>query len=149
MLERMSGPLCDALLERTGSAEILQSLERSNLFVVPLDNRGAWSRYHHLFQDMLRTRLARREPELIAELNRRAAAWHEADGSPEEAIPYVRAAGDTDHVARLVGALVLPAYYGGRGATVRQWTAGSTTGRSSTTRRSGAGRLDPCAGGRA
>ncbi len=121
VLERMSGPLCDALLERTGSAEILQSLERSNLFIVPLDNRGAWYRYHHLFQDMLRTRLAQREPELIAELNRRAAAWHEANGSPEEAIPYAQAAGDTDRVARLVGALVLPAYYGGRGATARRW----------------------------
>ena len=121
VLERMSGPLCDALLERTGSAEILQMFERSNMFVVPLDTRGEWYRYHHLFRDILRARLERREPGLIPELNRRAAAWHEANGVLEEAIPYAQAAGDDDHVARLVGALTLGAYYSGRETTTRRW----------------------------
>ena len=75
VLERMCGSLCDALLETTRSAETLASLERSNGFVVPLDRRGEWYRYHHLFGELLRSELERREPEAVAALNRRAMAW--------------------------------------------------------------------------
>jgi LuxR family maltose regulon positive regulatory protein len=121
VLERMSGALCDAVLDRGGSAEVLESLARSNLFIVPLDNRGEWYRYHHLLRDMLRSRLARREPEMVPEIQKRAAEWHETTGDPEEAVAYAQAAGDKDRVARLVGALALPVYYGGRAATVRSW----------------------------
>ncbi len=121
MLERMSGPLCDALLERTGSAEVLRRLERSNLFVVPLDTRGEWYRYHHLLRDMLRARLERREPGVIPVLNRRAAAWLEAAGAPEEAIPYAQAAGDTDVSPGSSVPSRFAAYYSGRAATARRW----------------------------
>ena len=65
VLERMSGPLCDAVLEASGSAAILESLARSNLFLVPLDAHGEWYRYHHLFRELLRSELARAEPDLV------------------------------------------------------------------------------------
>ena len=80
VLDRMCGPLCDAMLESTGSASKLESLARANLFLVPLDRRREWYRYHREFRDFLRAELERREPELVPELNRRAAAWCEANG---------------------------------------------------------------------
>ena len=83
VLETMSGPLCDAVLERNGSALELASLEQESLFVVPLDrHRGAY-RYHHLFRDLLRQELEDREPELVPVLNQRAADWFEAQGDDE------------------------------------------------------------------
>ena len=63
VLERMCGPLCDAVLDMSGSAAALADLERSNLLLVPLDRRGDWYRYHHLFRDMLLAELHRQEPE--------------------------------------------------------------------------------------
>ncbi len=102
VLERMSGPLCDAVLEERGSAAILESLARSNLFLVPLDANGEWYRYHHLFQELLRLELARAEPDLAPSLLARASAWCEANGQPETAVGYAQEAGDTDRVARLV-----------------------------------------------
>ena len=78
VLERMSGPLCDAVLDLTGSATILAELARSNLLLVPLDRRGQWYRYHRLFRDMLLAELERLEPELMPVLRRRAADWSQA-----------------------------------------------------------------------
>ena len=100
VLEPMCAPLCDAVLERDDSAQMLEQLERQNLFVVALDHQRRWFRYHHLFREMLQAELERREPELPAALNRRAAAWCKANGQPEVAIEYSAAAGDTDEVAR-------------------------------------------------
>ena len=102
VLERMSGPLCDAVLEETGSAAALESLAGSNLFLVPLDANGEWYRYHHLFQELLRLELARAEPDLAPSLLARASAWCEANGQPEAAVAYAQEAGDVDRVARLV-----------------------------------------------
>jgi LuxR family transcriptional regulator, maltose regulon positive regulatory protein len=121
VLERMCGPLCDAVLESDGSASKLESRTRANLFMVPLDRRREWYRYHHEFRDFLRAELERREPELVPELNRRAAAWCEANGQPEDAISYARAAGDLDGVARLVGKLTLSLCSAGRAPTVEVW----------------------------
>jgi len=121
VLESMCGPLCDMVLEAKGSARKLQSLERSNLFLVPLDQRRMWYRYHHEFRDFLRTELLRREPELVAALNRRAAAWCEVNGEAEAAISYAHAAGDVDLLARLVGAHALRVWSAGRSATVETW----------------------------
>jgi len=67
VLERMSGPLCDAMLEDEGSAQELEKIERANLFLVPLDNRREWYRYHHLFGQLLRNELERSEPDMVAE----------------------------------------------------------------------------------
>ena len=121
VLERLSGPLCDAVLERSESAEILDSLARSNMFLVPLDADGAWYRYHHLFQEMLRSDLARAEPNLQRALLARATDWCEANGELETAIGYAQRAGDVDRVAQLVERRALSAYLSGRVATAERW----------------------------
>ena len=121
VLERMSGPLCQAVLDLPGSATTLTDLARSNLLLVPLDRRGEWYRYHHLFRDMLLAEMERREPGLIPVLQRRAAEWHERNGRPEEALAYSMAAGDADGAARLVAKIAVPVYRQGRVTTVSRW----------------------------
>jgi LuxR family transcriptional regulator, maltose regulon positive regulatory protein len=121
VLDRLSGPLCDAVLGRTGSSHLLESLERSNMLVIALDRERRWYRYHQLFQEMLRAELERREPALIRELTLRASEWYEHNGLDEEAIEYAMAAGDADRAARLVVETALPVYYGGRMATLQRW----------------------------
>ena len=121
VLERLSGPLCGAVLERPGSDAALAELARSNLLLVPLDRRGQWYRYHHLFRDMLLAQLERQEPGLLPVLRRRAAGWCVRNGLPEEALEYFIAAGDVDEAAGLTEQLGLPAYRQGRTITVRRW----------------------------
>ena len=121
VLERMCGPLCEAVLELPGSAATLADLARSNLLLVPLDRRGQWYRYHHLFRDMLLAELERLEPGLIPVLRRRAAGWYLRNDLPEEALEYSIAAGDVEEAARLVEKLWLPTYRQGRVATVLRW----------------------------
>ena len=121
VLDRMCGPLCDAVLETTQSATTLEKLERTNGFVVPLDRRGAWYRYHHLFGELLRHELERSDPAAITALTRRAMAWCLANGYTEDAVRYGHAAGETATVAALVDRLALPLYYDGRLATVEEW----------------------------
>jgi LuxR family maltose regulon positive regulatory protein len=121
VLERMSGDLCDALLETEGSGAVLESLARSNLFVVALDGNVGWYRYHNLFRDLLRSELARAEPELVPSLLALASAWCEASGESEMAIGYAQQAGDVERVARLVERWTLPVYRSGRVATVERW----------------------------
>jgi LuxR family maltose regulon positive regulatory protein len=120
-LERMCGPLCDAVLEQDGSAGVLDGLARSNLLLVPLDRRRQWYRYHHLFRDMLLAGLERQEPGLIPVLRRRASAWCLRNGLPEEALEYSIAAGDVDAAAGLVQSLWLPALWQSRVATIQRW----------------------------
>ncbi|MFC4600038.1 LuxR C-terminal-related transcriptional regulator [Cohnella hongkongensis] len=120
VLERMCGPLCDAVLGRKEPAEeadgqtILRELERANLFVVPLDDERRWYRYHHLFADLLRRRLRQSGGE--AECHLLASLWHEGDGSELEAFRHAAAAGDIDRAARLVEGSGMPLLF--RGATV-------------------------------
>jgi LuxR family transcriptional regulator, maltose regulon positive regulatory protein len=121
VLERMCGPLCDAVLELSGSAGVLEDLARSNLLLVPLDRRQEWYRYHRLFRDMLLAELHRLEPDLMPVLYRRAAAWHERHGAAGEALEYLMKAGDAGAAARLAGVLAFPAYQHGRVATVERW----------------------------
>jgi LuxR family transcriptional regulator, maltose regulon positive regulatory protein len=121
VLERMCGGLCDSVVESTGSAEVLEQLERTNRFVVPLDRRAEWYRYHHLFAELLRNELTRSEPDAAAELNRRAMAWCIAHDLPEAALNYGHAAGETDAVAGLVDQLALPTHYDGRMETLEGW----------------------------
>jgi LuxR family transcriptional regulator, maltose regulon positive regulatory protein len=121
VLERLCGPLCDAVLEQDGSGAVLAGLERSNLLLVPLDRHGEWYRYHHLFRDMLLSQLERLEPELVPVLRRRAADWCLQNDLPEEALEYSMAAGDADAAARLVERLWDRAYRQGRVTTRRRW----------------------------
>jgi LuxR family maltose regulon positive regulatory protein len=121
VLERMSGPLCEAVLDLPGAHAILADLAQSNLLLVPLDRRGEWYRYHHLFRDMLRAELERQAPELIPVLRCRAANWCLRNDLSEEALEYFMAAGDVDAAARLVEKLVVPAYRQGRVTTAQQW----------------------------
>ena len=121
VLERLCGPLCDVVLDEGGSAAILADLAGSNMLLVPLDRRGQWYRYHHLFRDMLLAELERREPGLIPVLRHRAADWYLRNGLPEEALEYFMAAEDVDGAARLVGQLVVPAYRQGRVTTIQRW----------------------------
>ena len=121
ILERMCGGLCDAVLETTGSAHTLETLERANGFVVPLDRTGEWYRYHHLFGQLLRNELERTEPEVVPALNARAMAWCVANDLPEEAVGYGQAAGETEAVAGLIDALSPPLYYDGRMETLEEW----------------------------
>jgi LuxR family transcriptional regulator, maltose regulon positive regulatory protein len=121
VLDRLSGPLCDAVLGTTGSAAVLEALERSNLLVVPLDRRRAWYRYHQLFRELLRGELERSEPELVRELTRRAARWCQDNGLPEAAVGYAMDAGDADLAARGVEQAAIGVYRSGRLATVRRW----------------------------
>ena len=121
VLERMCGSLCEAVLAEPGSAATLTDLAQSNLLLVPLDRRGHWYRYHHLFRDMLLAELERLEPGLMPMLRRRAAAWCLDHDRPEEALEYSIAADDADTVARLVGRLALSAFRQAQIATVQRW----------------------------
>jgi LuxR family transcriptional regulator, maltose regulon positive regulatory protein len=121
VLARMSGPLCDAVLADTGSARELEKIERSNLFLVPLDHRREWYRYHHLFRDLLQRELVETEPELAATLHRRAADWYESQGDLESALEHAEAGGDLDRAAEIIIATALPLYFTGRVATVEAW----------------------------
>lgn len=101
VLDRLCGPLCDALTGDVGGQAVLEQLDQQNLFLVPLDERRCWYRYHHLFRDVLRARLA---PDRAVELGLRAAGWFEQQGLAAEAIPYALAAGDAERAAHLIEA---------------------------------------------
>ncbi len=121
VLDRMCGGLCDSVLQTTRSADALATLERRNCFVVPLDRRSEWYRYHHLFGELLRSELERTEPDLARALSGRAMDWCIANDLTEAAVLYGHAAGETDSVAALVDALALPLHYDGRMATLEEW----------------------------
>src|SRR6202008_4268262 len=121
VLDRMCGPLCEAVLKVPGSGTALDDLARSNMLLVPLDRRGQWYRYHHLFRDMLLADLERQEPGLIAVLRRRAASWCLRNDLPEEALEYSMAAGDADAAASLMEKLAVSAHRQGRVPTIQRW----------------------------
>ena len=102
VLERLSGPLCDAVTGRDDSQRLLEQVERANLFLVPLDEVRGWWRYHHLFADLLRARLAQVQPDRLPGLHRAAAAWCEQHGLVDDAIRHALAAGDAVWAARLI-----------------------------------------------
>jgi LuxR family maltose regulon positive regulatory protein len=124
VLERMCGPLCDAVLKAEGSAELLHELERSNLFLVPLDDHREWYRYHHLFAQLLRVELTDRDAALLPVLHRRAAAWHRQAGNVDEAIHHASAAGEFAETGALIAQHWLRYWRGGRRTTVARWLDG-------------------------
>jgi LuxR family maltose regulon positive regulatory protein len=123
VLHRLTGPLCDAVVGTAGGKAMLEALDRANLFLVPLDDRRRWYRYHHLFADVLQVHLLAEQPEAIAGLHRRAADWYEANGQRSEAAQHALAGGDPARAADLIE-LMLPALQQGRQeATIRRWLA--------------------------
>jgi LuxR family transcriptional regulator, maltose regulon positive regulatory protein len=123
VLRRLSGPLCDAVLETEGSAGRLEELERSNLFLVPLDDHREWYRYHQLFGELLRLELGNREAAVIPALHRRAAGWHRRAGDVEEAIYHATAAGELAEAGALIASHWLEYWRRGHRATVARWLA--------------------------
>jgi LuxR family maltose regulon positive regulatory protein len=121
VLGRLSGALCDAMLQTSGSASVLEKIERENLFVVPLDMSRRWYRYHHLFGELLRAELQRTEPDLVAGLHRRAADWFEGEGLVDEAVRHLVAAGDIARSADLIAADWVNEFNGGGLSTVSGW----------------------------
>ena len=123
VLETMSGPLCDAVLQRKESTLELASIEGSNLFLVPLDRHRGSFRYHRLLRDLLRRELEEREPELVPVLNQRAADWFEEQGDMEAALDHSHAAGNTDSAARILSSIAMVVCCSGRVAAVESWLA--------------------------
>ena len=102
VLERLNGPLCDAVTGREGSQALLEQAERAGLFLIPLDELRGWWRYHHLFADLLRARLQQEQPGRVAQLHRNAAAWYSEHGLADDAIGHAAAAGEMLWAARII-----------------------------------------------
>ncbi len=102
ILDRFSGSLCDAITEQEDSDSILNELEKGNLFIVPLDNKRHWYRYHHLFGDLLKQLLKQKYGDIVPELHSRASEWFGANGLESEALHHAVAAEDFERAAGLV-----------------------------------------------
>jgi LuxR family maltose regulon positive regulatory protein len=123
VLERLRGPLCDAVTGNADGQEMLERIERSNAFLVPLDEHREWYRYHHLFGELLRHELQRRDPEGVPALHRRAARWLMDAGLISVAVTHMVAAGDIDEVAEVVVSHWLAFFNAGERGTVGEWLA--------------------------
>jgi LuxR family maltose regulon positive regulatory protein len=121
VLERLSGPLCVAVTGYPDSERLLQRLERENAFVIALDSKREWYRYHHLFAELLRHELTRARPELVAELHRRASAWYRDAGAIHEAIGHATAAGAYENAIELITTHWYEFLQRGRQETVASW----------------------------
>jgi len=121
ILSRLSAPLCTAVTGATDAEAVLRTLERENLFVIPLDSTRAWYRYHHLFAELLRHELLRTAPELVAELHRRAAAWYRDQGAVHDAIEHATAAGDFSDAIEQITTHWYEFLQRGRQETVSAW----------------------------
>jgi ATP/maltotriose-dependent transcriptional regulator MalT len=102
ILDRLCGPLCDAVTERTDGQAVLEYLERANLFTISLDDERQWYRYHHLFAEMLRRQLQRLYPAHLSDLHRRASEWYEHNGLADDAVRHALVAEDFERAARLM-----------------------------------------------
>jgi LuxR family maltose regulon positive regulatory protein len=122
VLDRLSGPLCDAVTGGEGSQALLEQAERAGLFVIPLDEVRGWWRYHHLFADLLRARLQQEQPGRAAQLHRSAAAWYAGHGLADDAIGHAAAAGEMLWAARIIEQHVDMVYnFRGEAATIHRW----------------------------
>ncbi|MFL6241159.1 MAG: AAA family ATPase [Actinomycetes bacterium] len=128
ILTKMSGPLCDSVLERTGSTQQLDELAHSNTFVFPLDRQDRWYRLHHLFLQMLRAELDREDPGVRPVLHSRAARWFESNDDIEQAIYHTRAAHDVPRAAHLIWSQVAGSLACGHAGQLEQWLDGFTNG---------------------
>ena len=124
VLDRLSGPLCDAITGGEGSQALLEQAERAGLFLVPLDEVRGWWRYHHLFADLLRARLQQEQPGRAAQLHRNAAAWYSEHGMADDAIGHAAAAGEMLWAARIIEQhFDLVHRIRGEAATIHRWVS--------------------------
>jgi LuxR family transcriptional regulator, maltose regulon positive regulatory protein len=123
LLERLSGPLCDAVCGRTDSQAMLEQVERANLFLVPLDEVRGWWRYHQLFADLLRARLQQQRPDRVTALHHNAAGWYERNGLADDAIGHALAAGDAAWAAQMIERQVDALLLRGERGTLQRWVA--------------------------
>ena len=121
VLDRMSGPLCDAILGRSDSQARLRGLEGTSQFVIPLDRRREWYRYHALFREFLLGELRRIEPDVVITLHLRAADWYESNGSPALALEHLLNTSERERCTLLAASLVLPTYNAGKMSTAQRW----------------------------
>ncbi len=121
ILQRLCGPLCDAVTGEAGSHDMLEMLQRDNLFTVPLDEREEWYRYHHLFQDVLQLRLQKTYADLIPSLHHRASLWYEENGLLDQAIEHAIAAQDLKRAGDLIVDAFLPLWKQSMLGTLRRW----------------------------
>src|SRR5690348_268825 len=121
ILGRLSGPLCDAVTGQGGGKAMLEALDRGNLFLVSLDDRRRWYRYHHLFADVLQARLLDEQPGRVPDLHRRASGWYERNGEPSEAVRHALASGDFERAAGLVELALLAMRRTRQEAKLRGW----------------------------
>jgi LuxR family maltose regulon positive regulatory protein len=121
ILDRLHGSLCDAVTQTTGGRAALEALDRGNLFVIPLDDRRDWYRYHHLFADVLRAHLLDDDPDAPAELHRRASDWFAEHNEPSDAVRHALAAGDATRAAELAELAIPEIRRGRQDAALREW----------------------------
>jgi LuxR family maltose regulon positive regulatory protein len=120
-LDRLSGPLCDAVTGRSDGQQMLERLERDNLFLVPLDDVRGWWRYHHLFADLLRARLLHQYPDRVAHLHAAASDWYEEHGHAEAAVQHAFAARAFDRAAELIERHADRMLLRSEGLTIQRW----------------------------
>ncbi len=123
ILDRLSGGVCDAVLERTGSADVLHRLVRSNLLIIPLDGRDQVFRHHSMLREMLQSELGRLDPAVESGLHVRASEWFSDRGDLDRAVPHAVESGDRKLAAGLIWASAAAYVSTGRQATVRGWLA--------------------------
>lgn len=128
VLDQLCAALCDAVLAESGAQARLRGLEATSLFLVPLDRRRGWYRYHALFREFLLGELGRVEPDVIVKLHLRAAEWYESNGSPALAVEHLLNTTERERCVQLVTRLALPTYQAGQLSTVQRWL--STLGQS-------------------
>jgi len=121
LLDRLNGPLCDAVTAGPGGKATLEALDRANLFLVPLDDSRHWYRYHHLFADMLRAHLLDERADEVADLHRRASRWFDQHEQPIPAVRHALAAGDTERAAELIERAIPALQRNRQEATIRGW----------------------------
>jgi LuxR family maltose regulon positive regulatory protein len=121
ILDRLNGPLCDAVTGQQGSAGRLETLERGNFFLVPLDDQRRWYRYHHLFADVLLMHLQTELPGEVPALHRRASRWYDRNGTAADAIRHALLGGDAEHAAGLIERAVPAMRQRRQEATLRDW----------------------------
>jgi LuxR family maltose regulon positive regulatory protein len=121
ILDRLCGPLCEAVAGEPGGQARLEELERANLLIIPLDDERRWYRYHALFAEILRARLRTLHPDEVAPLHARASAWHEARGDDDEAIGHALLSGDLERTSLILAFASGRHLNAGELSTVRRW----------------------------